>query len=150
MIIILISTWNISIPTLALRDCLVFSETAKVFAGVDVTREPIPIMPTVHYNMGGIPTNYHGEVLAPSSDDPDRVCPGLMAIGEVMAYPYMVLTGWVLIVCLILSFLTVATPIERQKPFHRRRHKPLPASAGDFALERLDKLRNASGSKKAS
>ena len=58
------------------------SETAKIFAGVDVTREPIPILPTVHYNMGGIPTNYHGEVLAPSPEDPDRVCRGLMAIGE--------------------------------------------------------------------
>ena len=58
------------------------SETAKIFAGVDVTREPIPILPTVHYNMGGIPTNYHGEVLRPTDSDPDAVVPGLMAIGE--------------------------------------------------------------------
>ena len=58
------------------------SETAKIFAGVDVTKEPIPVLPTVHYNMGGIPTNYHGEVLNPTADDPDRVVPGLMAIGE--------------------------------------------------------------------
>ena len=58
------------------------SETAKIFAGVDVTKQPIPVLPTVHYNMGGIPTNYHGEVLAPTTDDPDRVAPGLMAIGE--------------------------------------------------------------------
>ncbi|WP_019222938.1 succinate dehydrogenase flavoprotein subunit [Bartonella rattaustraliani] len=58
------------------------SESARIFAGVDVTKEPIPILPTVHYNMGGIPTNYFGEVLNPTSDSPDRVQPGLMAVGE--------------------------------------------------------------------
>src|SRR5712672_67287 len=58
------------------------SETAKIFSGVDVTREPIPVLPTVHYNMGGIPTNYHGEVLRPTEDNPDATVPGLMAIGE--------------------------------------------------------------------
>ncbi|PAU98350.1 succinate dehydrogenase flavoprotein subunit [Paracoccus salipaludis] len=58
------------------------SESAKIFAGVDVTREPIPVLPTVHYNMGGIPTNYWGEVLAPEQGNPDRVFPGLMAVGE--------------------------------------------------------------------
>ncbi|MBU2958540.1 succinate dehydrogenase flavoprotein subunit [Paracoccus sp. 1_MG-2023] len=58
------------------------SESAKIFAGVDVTREPIPVLPTVHYNMGGIPTNYWGEVLAPTADTPDAVFPGLMAVGE--------------------------------------------------------------------
>ena len=58
------------------------SETAKIFAGVDVTREPIPVLPTVHYNMGGIPTNYWGEVLNPTADNPDAVVPGLMSAGE--------------------------------------------------------------------
>ncbi len=58
------------------------SESARIFAGVDLTKEPIPVLPTVHYNMGGIPTNYWGEVLAPTDDDPDRVSPGLMAVGE--------------------------------------------------------------------
>ncbi|MFB3054463.1 MAG: succinate dehydrogenase flavoprotein subunit [Alphaproteobacteria bacterium] len=58
------------------------TETAQIFAGVDLTKEPIPVLPTVHYNMGGIPTNYHGEVINPTDDDPDRVVPGLMAIGE--------------------------------------------------------------------
>ena len=58
------------------------SESARIFAGVDVTKEPIPVLPTVHYNMGGIPTNYWGEVLNPTADDPDAVCPGLMAVGE--------------------------------------------------------------------
>ncbi|MEM9707159.1 MAG: succinate dehydrogenase flavoprotein subunit [Pseudomonadota bacterium] len=58
------------------------SESARIFAGVDLTREPIPVLPTVHYNMGGIPTNYWGEVLDPTKDEPDRIVPGLMAVGE--------------------------------------------------------------------
>ena len=58
------------------------SESAKIFAGVDLTREPIPVLPTVHYNMGGIPTNYWGEVLNPTAENPDAVAPGLMAVGE--------------------------------------------------------------------
>lgn len=58
------------------------SESAKIFAGVDLTKEPIPVLPTVHYNMGGIPTNYWGEALNPTVDDPDRIQPGLMAVGE--------------------------------------------------------------------
>ena len=58
------------------------SESAKIFAGVDVTKQPIPVLPTVHYNMGGIPTNYHGEVLTKVGDNPDAVVPGLMAVGE--------------------------------------------------------------------
>jgi succinate dehydrogenase / fumarate reductase flavoprotein subunit len=58
------------------------SESAEIFAGVDVTKEPIPVIPTAHYNMGGIPTNYHGEVLTKIGDDPDAVVPGLMAVGE--------------------------------------------------------------------
>merc|ERR1719361_1434282 len=58
------------------------SETAAIFAGVDVTREPIPVLPTVHYNMGGIPTNHFGEVVAPTASDPDKVVKGLFAAGE--------------------------------------------------------------------
>jgi succinate dehydrogenase / fumarate reductase flavoprotein subunit len=58
------------------------TESARIFAGVDLTREPIPVLPTVHYNMGGIPTNYHGEALNPTEAEPDRVVPGLMAVGE--------------------------------------------------------------------
>ena len=58
------------------------SESARIFAGVDVTKEPIPVLPTVHYNMGGIPTNYFGEVLSPTKEDPNAVVPGLMAVGE--------------------------------------------------------------------
>jgi succinate dehydrogenase / fumarate reductase, flavoprotein subunit len=58
------------------------SESAKIFAGVDLTREPIPVLPTVHYNMGGVPTNYWGEVLRPTKKNPDAIAPGLMAVGE--------------------------------------------------------------------
>lgn len=58
------------------------SESARIFAGVDLTKDPIPVIPTVHYNMGGIPTNYHGEVLNPTDSEPDRIQPGLMAVGE--------------------------------------------------------------------
>ncbi len=58
------------------------AESARIFAGVDVTREPIPVLPTVHYNMGGIPTNYWGEVLNPTAENPDAIAPGLMAVGE--------------------------------------------------------------------
>ncbi|TIW30230.1 MAG: FAD-binding protein, partial [Mesorhizobium sp.] len=57
-------------------------ESAKIFAGVDLTKEPIPVLPTVHYNMGGVPTNYWGEVLNPTALNPDQVSPGLMAVGE--------------------------------------------------------------------
>ena len=58
------------------------SESSRIFAGVDVTKEPIPVLPTAHYNMGGIPTNYHGEVLTKVDGDPDSIVPGLMALGE--------------------------------------------------------------------
>ena len=71
------------LPAAALAERLPgISESAKIFAGVDVTKEPIPVLPTVHYNMGGIPTNYWGEVLNPTAKDPNAVVPGLMAVGE--------------------------------------------------------------------
>src|SRR5579862_7758081 len=58
------------------------SETAKIFAGIDVTKAPIPVLPTVHYNMGGVPTTYMGEVVTKANGDPDKHVPGLMAVGE--------------------------------------------------------------------
>ena len=71
------------LPSEALAERLPgISESAKIFAGVDVTKEAIPVLPTVHYNMGGIPTNYHGEVLNPTKKDPNAIVPGLMAVGE--------------------------------------------------------------------
>src|SRR3546814_20337933 len=63
------------------------SETGKIFAGVDLTRQPLPVVPTVHYNMGGIPTNYHAEVVTLKADDPDAVVPGLFAVGEAACGP---------------------------------------------------------------
>jgi len=108
------------------------SETAKIFAGVDVTREPIPVLPTVHYNMGGIPTNYHGEALDPTPDDPERVCRGLMAIGEAACVS---VHGANRLGCNSLLDIVV---------FGR-----LAASAGEAAVARLDKVRNAKGRLKA-
>ena len=69
-------------PTVLPSGCPASPESARIFAGVDVTREPIPIVPTVHYNMGGIATNYHGEALIKKDGNPDHVVPGLMALGE--------------------------------------------------------------------
>ena len=127
------------------------SETAKIFAGVDVTREPIPIMPTVHYNMGGIPTNYHGEVLAPTHEDPDRICPGLMAIGEAACVSVhganRLGTNSLLD---IVVFGRAAAYRAAETVTSGETHKPLSANAGDFSIERLERIRNASGSKKAS
>ncbi|MBM86702.1 MAG: succinate dehydrogenase flavoprotein subunit, partial [Rhodospirillaceae bacterium] len=126
------------------------SETAKIFAGVDVTREPIPVLPTVHYNMGGIPTNYHGEVLAPTADDPDRVCQGLMAIGEaacVSVHGANRLGTNSLLDIVVFGRAAAHRAGETMRPGEP--HKPLPSDAGDNALARLDRVRNASGSRKA-
>jgi len=122
------------------------SETAKVFAGSDVTKEPIPVLPTVHYNMGGIPTNYHGEVLSPSADDPEKVVPGLMAIGEAACVSVhganRLGTNSLLDIVVFgrAAAHRAAEVLEPGKP-----HKPMPADAGHHAIERLDKMRNAKG-----
>ncbi|WP_422364160.1 succinate dehydrogenase flavoprotein subunit [Pyruvatibacter mobilis] len=122
------------------------SESARIFAGVDVTKEPIPVLPTVHYNMGGIPTNYHGEVVAPKEGDPDAVVPGLMAIGEaacVSVHGANRLGSNSLIDLVVfgrasgLRCAEILTPGERQRE--------LPADAGQNALARLDHFRHASG-----
>ncbi|MBH68281.1 MAG: succinate dehydrogenase flavoprotein subunit [Rhodospirillaceae bacterium] len=127
------------------------SETAKIFAGVDVTREPIPIMPTVHYNMGGIPTNYHGEVLAPTIEDPGRVCPGLMAIGEaacVSVHGANRLGTNSLLDIVVFGRAAAYRAAKTVTP--GAPHKPLSPEAGNLAVERLDRIRNASGSRRAS
>ncbi|WP_422022868.1 succinate dehydrogenase flavoprotein subunit [Pyruvatibacter mobilis] len=122
------------------------SESARIFAGVDVTKEPIPVLPTVHYNMGGIPTNYHGEVVAPKEGDPDAVVPGLMAIGEaacVSVHGANRLGSNSLIDLVVfgrasgLRCAEILTPGERQRE--------LPADAGQNALARLDHFRHAAG-----
>ncbi|OIV94792.1 hypothetical protein TanjilG_13005 [Lupinus angustifolius] len=109
------------------------SETAAIFAGVDVTKEPIPVLPTVHYNMGGIPTNHHGEVVTIKGDDPDAIVPGLMAAGEAA--------------CASVhganrlganSLLDIVVFGEKQKPLEK--------DAGQKTIAWLDKLRNSNGS----
>ncbi|MBI1775682.1 MAG: succinate dehydrogenase flavoprotein subunit [Proteobacteria bacterium] len=122
------------------------SETSRIFSGVDVTKEPIPVLPTAHYNMGGIPTNYHGEALRPTKDNPDAVCPGLMAIGEgasVSVHGANRLGTNSLLDIVVFGRAAAYRAAELVKP--GTQHKPLPAGAGDAGLARLDRLRNAKG-----
>ena len=126
------------------------SETARIFAGVDVTREPIPIVPTVHYNMGGIPTNYHGEVINPTPSDPDRVVPGLMAIGEaacVSVHGANRLGTNSLLDLVVFGRAAAHRAADLVQP--DTLHKPLAASASEGAVARLDRIRNAKGPLKA-
>ena len=127
------------------------TETAKIFCGVDVTKEPIPVLPTVHYNMGGIPTNYHGEVLSPTKDDPNRVAPGLMAIGEAACVSVhganRLGTNSLLDIVVFgrAAAYRAAATVEAGAA-----HAPIPESATEKALERLDKMRYAKGSSSTS
>merc|ERR1719174_724534 len=120
------------------------SETAAIFAGVDVTKQPIPVIPTVHYNMGGVPTNYHGEVVRPTADDPDATVPGLMAAGEVASasvHGANRLGANSLLDIVIFGRACanrVAETMEPGKP-----HKPLRAGIADASIARLDKIRHA-------
>lgn len=121
-------------------------ETARIFAGVDAAVEPIPVLPTVHYNMGGIPTNHHGEVLRPTADDPDRVQPGLMAIGEcacASVHGANRLGTNSLLDIIVFGRAAAERTRELIKPGAAL--KPLPANSADLALRRLDKMRHASG-----
>ncbi|MYZ48166.1 succinate dehydrogenase flavoprotein subunit [Propylenella binzhouense] len=122
------------------------SETAKIFAGVDVTREPIPILPTVHYNMGGIPTNYHGEVLTKVDGDPDAVVPGLMAVGEAACVSVHGANrlGSNSLVDLVV-FGRAAGQRCADTVARGESHPELPESATDVALTRLDRARHANG-----
>ncbi|MCC7167362.1 MAG: FAD-binding protein, partial [Rhodospirillales bacterium] len=125
------------------------TETAKIFAGVDATRQPIPVLPTVHYNMGGIPTNYHGEVLRPTAKDPDAVCPGLMAIGEaacVSVHGANRLGTNSLLDIVVFGRAAALRAAETVKA--GTAHKPLPKDAADLALARLERLRTAKGGRK--
>jgi succinate dehydrogenase / fumarate reductase flavoprotein subunit len=122
------------------------SETAKIFAGVDVTREPIPVLPTVHYNMGGIPTNHHGEVINPRDGDPDAVAPGLMAIGEaacVSVHGANRLGSNSLLDIVVFGRAAALRAAEYITP--GMKHKPLADGACDAIIDRFDRLRNASG-----
>ncbi len=122
------------------------SETARVFAGVDVTKAPIPVLPTVHYNMGGIPTNIHAEVLRPTQDNPDAVVPGLMAIGEaacVSVHGANRLGCNSLLDIIVFGRAAALRAAEIVKP--GAKIAPLPARAGEAALDRFDGVRHAKG-----
>jgi succinate dehydrogenase flavoprotein subunit len=122
------------------------SESAKIFAGVDVTREPIPVLPTVHYNMGGIQTNYHGEVLTKKGDNPDVVVPGLMALGEaacVSVHGANRLGSNSLIDLVVFGRAAGLRAAEIIKPGAKQDN--LPKNSADLALSRLDHFRNANG-----
>ena len=123
------------------------AESARIFAGVDVTKEPIPVIPTVHYNMGGIPTNYHGEVVQKRGDDVDAVVPGLFAIGEaacVSVHGANRLGSNSLLDLVVFGRAVAHRCAELIQP--DTAHKDLPASVLDKALTRFDGLRNAKGS----
>merc|ERR1719274_400305 len=122
------------------------SETARVFAGVDVTKEPIPVLPTVHYNMGGIPTNYHGEVLRPTSDNPDAIVPGLFAAGEAgcaSVHGANRLGANSLLDIVIFGRACANRVVDTMKP--GKPHKELPDNISDASIARLDKIRHAKG-----
>ena len=122
------------------------TETAKIFCGVDVTKEPIPVLPTVHYNMGGIPTNYHGEVLSPTKDDPKRVAQGLMAIGEaacVSVHGANRLGTNSLLDIVVFGRAAAHRAADLLTP--GAKHAPLTGDSTEIALERLDRARHAKG-----
>jgi succinate dehydrogenase / fumarate reductase flavoprotein subunit len=122
------------------------SETAKIFAGVDVTKEPIPMLPTVHYNMGGIPTNIHTEVLNPTAQDQDRVVRGLMAVGEaacVSVHGANRLGTNSLLDLVVFGRAAAHRAAETIKPGASQ--APLPPGAGESSWARFDKVRNAKG-----
>ncbi len=127
------------------------SETAKIFAGVDVTKEPIPVIPTVHYNMGGIPTNYHAEVLSPTPENSERCAPGLMSIGEAACVSVHGANrlGTNSLVDLIVfgraAALQAQTYVRPNTP-----HPPLYQESVDKILKRFDTLRHRKGSYKVS
>jgi succinate dehydrogenase / fumarate reductase, flavoprotein subunit len=126
------------------------SETARTFAGVDVTREPIPVIPTVHYNMGGIPTNLHGEAVTVRDGDPEAVVPGLMAIGEaacVSVHGANRLGSNSLLDIVVFGRAAARRAAETVRPGER--HAPAPAAATDRALARFDRLRWAVGERSA-
>jgi len=122
------------------------TESAKIFAGVDLTREPIPVLPTVHYNMGGIPTNYHGEALNPTDADPDATVPGLMAVGEAACASVHganrlgsnSLTD--LVVFGRAAALRAGETMDRSKAVPARNR-----ASEDKIIDRFDRLRNANG-----
>jgi len=123
------------------------AETARIFAGVDVLKEPIPVLPTAHYNMGGIPTNYHGETLTLKDGNPDQVIPGLMAIGEtacVSVHGANRLGSNSLLDLVVFGRSAAQRCAETVKA--GKTPRSLPQEATDQVIARFDKLRHANGS----
>ncbi|MEE9551541.1 MAG: succinate dehydrogenase flavoprotein subunit, partial [Gammaproteobacteria bacterium] len=116
------------------------AESAKIFANVDVSKEPIPVIPTVHYNMGGIPTNYHGQMVTLKNGDPDTIVPGLMAIGEaacVSVHGANRLGSNSLLDLIVFGRAAANYCAESIKP--GQAHKTLTSNCGEASIERLDK-----------
>jgi len=122
------------------------AESARIFAGVDVNKEPIPVLPTVHYNMGGIPANFNGQVVTKVGDDAEKVVDGLMAVGEaacVSVHGANRLGSNSLLDLVVFGRAAAHFCSETMTP--GARHKPLPEDAGQNSVARIDKLRNADG-----
>jgi succinate dehydrogenase / fumarate reductase flavoprotein subunit len=134
-------------PTVLAQRLPGITESGKIFAGVDLTRQPLPVTPTVHYNMGGIPCNYHGEVVTIGPDgNPDHVVPGLFAVGEaacVSVHGANRLGSNSLIDLVVFGRATGHRLRDLLQP--NGKQDQLPANSADFALGRLDHFRNASG-----
>ncbi len=133
-------------PTIVHQRLPGISESAKIFSGVDVTKEPIPVLPTVHYNMGGIPANYHGEVVTLKDGEPDSVVPGLMAAGEaacVSVHGANRLGSNSLLDLVVFGRAAALRAAEVVAPGARL--PELSKDAGEETLERLDRLRHAKG-----
>ncbi len=122
------------------------AETARIFSAVDVTRDPIPVLPTVHYNMGGIPTDYRGQVVTRRGNDPEAVVPGLMAVGEaacVSVHGANRLGSNSLLDLVVFGRAAAQHCVETMTPGVR--HRSLAKEAGRSSVERVDRLRNADG-----
>ncbi|MDP4796319.1 MAG: succinate dehydrogenase flavoprotein subunit [Rhodospirillales bacterium] len=123
------------------------TETARIFSGIDATKDPIPVLPTVHYNMGGVPTNYRGEVIMPTADNPDNVNPGIMAIGECASasvHGANRLGTNSLLDLVVFGRAAAIRAAEIVKPGATL--PPLNTASADKAIARFDKVRHASGS----
>ena len=124
-------------------------EIAHKFANVDATREPIPVVPTIHYQMGGIPTNIHGQVVEPRNGNPNHVVNGLYAIGECACVSVHGANrlGTNSLLDLIVFGRAAGNHIVASN-LRKRQHKPLPADAADMALSRLSRLESSTGSER--
>ena len=124
------------------------AETARIFSGVDISKAPIPVLPTVHYNMGGVPANYKGQVVTKNDGDAETVVPGLMAIGEaacVSVHGANRLGSNSLLDLVVFGRAAALHCADTMTP--GQAHQPLAADAGQVSVERVDRLRNADGSR---